>query len=418
MFDMILCLSNAIDLVSPAVVNHHKRVAYIASVLSAELGLPQEDQMEVTTAGALHDIGAFSLKERLDTLNFEMRSPHQHGEAGYLLLRKFSPFLKVAPLIRYHHVPWRDGKGSEFGGCPVPVGSHILHLADRVDVLTSKKTEVLTEVGRICERIEKESGRLFVPDLVRAFLNSAKKESFWLDIVFPSIGQVLARRIRAATIELDLGSLLEMAKLFSQIIDFRSRFTAVHSCGVAATAVVLAGFCGFSEEECQMMRIAGYLHDLGKLAVPLEILESPNRLGEDDFRVIKCHSFFTCRILEAIGGLDVITQWASFHHERLEGEGYPFHFRDDDLPLGSRIMSVADVFTAVTEDRPYRRGLAEAEAIEILQEMARVSKLDSKIVSILIQHFEEIDSIRTAAQVAAHQEYEEYSSARAKFTEN
>jgi HD-GYP domain-containing protein (c-di-GMP phosphodiesterase class II) len=386
-------------------------------MLSAELGLPQEEQIEVMIAGALHDIGALSLRERLDTLNFEVEHPHEHGEAGYLLLRTFEPFSKVATLVRHHHTAWEDGKGSIFGEHLVPMGSHLLHLADRVDVLTSKKEEVLGEAKSICERIAMESGRLFRPDLVRAFLNSAKKESFWLDIVFPSIGEVLARKTRAATIELDLGGLLGMAKLFSQIIDFRSRFTAVHSCGVAATAEVIGGYCGFSEEECQMMRVAGYLHDLGKLAVPSEILESPNRLGEDEFRIIKSHTFFTCRILETIRDLDVITSWASFHHERLGGKGYPFHYRDRELPLGSRIMSVADVFTALTEDRPYRRGLNPEEAMAIVNEMAEASTLDSSVVSVLRDHQDEINAIRGVAQGVAQSEYEQYSRARSNFAE-
>jgi HD-GYP domain-containing protein (c-di-GMP phosphodiesterase class II) len=415
MFDMILCLSNAIDLVSPAVANHHKRVAYIASVLSEEFAVSKDEQTDVMMAGALHDIGALSLRERLDTLNFEITSPHRHGEAGYLLLKTFRPFSRAAALIRYHHVPWNEGRGAEFRGNRVPTGSHILHLADRVEVLTGRDREVLGEVDGICERIEKESGKLFMPELVEVFLNSASKESFWLDIVFPSINQVLARRARAAAIELDTEGLLSLAKLFSQIIDFRSRFTAVHSSGVAATASSLAGFCGFSDEDCCSMSIAGYLHDLGKLSVPAEILESPARLGEEDFRIIKGHTFYTCRILETITDLDVITAWASFHHERLEGKGYPFHYKGKELSFGSRIMSVADVFTAITEDRPYRKGMTQEEAFKVLEEMTEASTLDSGIVSILKQHYDKINATRNTAQAAAYKEYEEYSRARSEF---
>jgi len=156
------------------------------------------------------------------------------------------------------------------------------------------------------------------------------------------------------------------------------------------------------------MRIAGYLHDLGKLAVPAEILESPSKLGEDDFRMIKHHSFYTCRILETINELDVINKWASFHHERLEGGGYPFHYGDKELSLGSRIMSVADVFTAITEDRPYRKGMKKEEALQVLQQMVETSKLDSDIVSTLKLHYNEINSVQMIAQSQASREYEEY----------
>jgi HD-GYP domain-containing protein (c-di-GMP phosphodiesterase class II) len=302
-------------------------------------------------------------------------------------------------------------------GKPVPEGSHLLHLADRVDILINRQQEVLGQVDEISKRIENESGIIFMPELVRAFMRLAKKESFWLDSIFPSINQILAKRARAAAIKLDLEGLLSLAKLFSRIIDFRSPFTAVHSSGVAASAEALARFCGFPEEQCRMMRVAGYLHDLGKLAVPAEILESPAKLGENDFRMIKRHSFYTCRILETISDLDVINQWASFHHERLEGEGYPFHYGDSELPLGSRIMSVADVFTAITEDRPYRKGMAKDEALMVLQQMGETSKLDSGIVSILKLHYDEINSLQASVQSLASREYEEYRRERSRLTE-
>ncbi len=409
LFDMILCLSSAMDLISPAVVDHHKHVAYIASALSAELGLTEEEQVQLLTAGALHDMGALSLQERLRILNFEVESPHKHAEAGYLLLKTFEPFSKIATMIRYHHVPWNRGQGSEFMGKQVPIGSHILHLSDRVDILIDRHKEVLGQVEEICKKIVSNSTIKFMPELVKAFLKLATKESFWFDTVFPSISQILARKASATTIELDLEGLLNLAKLFSRIIDFRSRFTAVHSSGVAASAEALAGFYGFSREECQMMRIAGCLHDLGKLAVPAEILESSAKLGEDEFRIIKSHTFYTRRILETISGLDAINAWASFHHERLKGQGYPFHYQDRELSLGSRIMSVADVFTAIAEDRPYRKGMRKEEALQVLEQMGETSKLDSGIVSTLRLHYEEIDSIRTVAQSAVSEEYEEYS---------
>jgi HD-GYP domain-containing protein (c-di-GMP phosphodiesterase class II) len=389
-------------------VDHHKHVAYIASALSTELGLTEKEETLLMMAGALHDTGALSLKERIDTLSFEMKSPHEHAEAGYLLLKTFEPFSRIATMIRYHHVPWNGGKGSEFMGKPVPVESHILHLADRVDILIDRQKEVLGQIEGICKVIENKSGIIFMPELVKAFMRLARKESFWLDTVFPSMNQILATRISNATMVLDLEGLLDLAKLFSRIIDFRSPFTAVHSSGVAASAETLAGYCGFSEQQCQMMRIAGYLHDLGKLAVPTEILESPSKLGEDDFRMIKHHSFYTCRILETISELDVINKWASFHHERLEGEGYPFHYGDKELSLGSRIMSVADVFTAITEDRPYRKGMRKEETLQVLQQMVETSKLDSDIVSTLKLHYNEINSVQMTDQSQASREYEEY----------
>lgn len=408
LFDMVMCLSDAMDLVSQVVVDHHKRVAYIALSMAAEMGLSTEEQNNLLWAGLLHDSGAFSLKEKLDLLQFEVENPYKHAKLGYLLFKGFEPFSKIAILIRYHHTRWDEGRGSEFRGDEVPMGSHILHLADRVAVFIRREKEVLGQVKGICERIEKNSGTMFVPELVDAFRSLSTKEYFWLDAVSPSISSILARRSGLVTIELDMVGLLDLAKLFCQIIDFRSRFTATHSSGVAATAETLSRLIGFSERECQMTRAAGYLHDLGKLAVPAEILEKPAKLTENEFNVIKSHTFYTYRILETISDLDVINAWASFHHERLDGKGYPFHHKGEDLSPGSRIMAVADVFTAITEGRPYRKGMSNDKALQVLQQMAQVSALDSDVVSTLRIHYDEVNSIRIAAQAAASKEYQEF----------
>jgi HD-GYP domain-containing protein (c-di-GMP phosphodiesterase class II) len=236
----------------------------------------------------------------------------------------------------------------------------------------------------------------------------APKEYFWLGVVSPSIDSILSNRVKLATIDLSIEDLLSLTKLFSHIIDFRSRFTATHSSGVAASAEALARFAGFSERECKMMRIAGYLHDLGKLAVPTEILEKPAKLTEEEFNVIRSHTFHTYRCLEPIGGLDLINTWASFHHERIDGTGYPFHHKGQDLSLGSRIMAVADVFTAITEDRPYRKGMTRDRALQLLRQMVENTALDSHIVSLLGLHFDEINSLRVAAQDVSFEEYQRF----------
>lgn len=157
-----------------------------------------------------------------------------------------------------------------------------------------------------------------------------------------------------------------------------------------------------------MMKIAGYLHNLGKLAVPLEILEKAAKLTEDEFNIIKSHTFYTCRILETISNLDVINTWASFYHERLDGKGYPFHHKGEDLSLGSRIMAVADVLTAVTEDRPHRKGMPSDGALQVLRQMAESSVLDSYVVSTLRLYYDEVNSVRIAARAAASKEYQEF----------
>ncbi len=407
-----MCLSSALDLVSPALVNHQKRVAYIALSIANEMGLPIEDQKNITLAGLLHDSGAISLRERLDTLQFEIKNPHQHAEMGYLLLKGFEPFSKAALLVRHHHVPWKEGAGAGFMGEPVALGSHILHLADRVEVSIREQQEILGQVKMICKRVENFSGKMFAPEVVNVFnhldTHLAAKEYFWLDATSPSVDTILHRQQDSTTISIGLEGLLSLANLFRQIIDFRSPFTATHTSGVAATAEALARLIDFSERECRMMKVAGYLHDLGKLSVPTEILEKPAKLTEAEFNIIRSHTYHTYSILETIPELDTINAWASFHHERLDGTGYPFHHTGQDLSLGSRIMAVADVFTAITEDRPYRKGMTSDEALQVLQKMAESSALDTSVVSVLGLHYDEVNSIRIAAQQASSKEYQEF----------
>ncbi|MCL5981514.1 MAG: HD domain-containing protein [Firmicutes bacterium] len=404
--DLIASLSRATDLVSPALANHHMRVAVVAFAIGKAVSLPAAQINDVVLAAALHDIGAFSLKEKTDALQFELENPHQHAEAGYRLLKGYKPFSRAADIVRFHHVPYKGGVDNEswFKNEKVQIGSHLLHLADRVAVLVGERQEVLDEASRICETIFAQSGKMFMPDLVEAFRNLADRESFWFDAASPP-NLVLPW---VPTIEVDMDELLALAELFSRVIDFRSRFTATHSSGVAASAERLAGLIGFSARECRMMRIAGYLHDLGKLAVPAEILEKPSGLTKAELNLIRGHTYHTHRILAPLAGLNEINTWASFHHERLDGNGYPFHHQGRDLPLGSRIMAVADVFTAIMEDRPYRKGMPEERAVQILQQMADEQALDPNIVSLLRFHFAGINASRREAQAKAAEKYQQF----------
>jgi len=390
------------------VVNHHKQVAYIAYSLGKELDLTTAERSQLVFAGALHDIGALSLKERLDALKFDNENLHMHAEAGYTLLKTFKPLANAASIIRHHHVLWEGGKGSQFKGRPVSIHSHILHLADRISVLFDPKQDISQQVGLIIEKIADQSDKMFIPDLVQAFRSLAVKEYFWLDLSSPSINSVLRRRVQTNNIDLNMDGLLNVACLFSQIIDFRSHFTSTHSSGVSACAKAIAHKVGFSYRECRLIRVAGYLHDLGKLAIPKEILEKPEKLTPAEFAIIKRHTYYTYRILESIVDINAISQWAAFHHERLDGNGYPFHLNSSEIPLGSRIMAVADVFTAITEDRPYRKGMKDCEVLKILQKMADDSALDSMIVSVVKSNFDDINSLRKEAELESANKYRNF----------
>jgi HD-GYP domain-containing protein (c-di-GMP phosphodiesterase class II) len=307
---------------------------------------------------------------------------------------------------------WDSGAGREFMGQEVPFSSHILHLSDRIAVLIDKKKEILGQAKRICRAIQKNSGSKFSPELVDVFRQVASREYFWLDLSSPSIQTILSQRLRSSRIGTVSRDMLGFSELFSRIIDFKSPFTATHSSGVAAGAEFLAEKAGFSRRECAAMRIAGYMHDLGKLAVPVEILDKPAHLSRNEYNVVRHHTFYTYRILEPIAPLQTINAWASFHHERLDGSGYPFHLKKKDLPLGSQVMAVADVFTALAEDRPYRKGMKRSGAVKILDGMSRDAALNGEIVAVLRTHYDELDAVRKRAQADARRKYREVDALR------
>ncbi|HYQ48466.1 MAG TPA: HD domain-containing phosphohydrolase [Thermodesulfovibrionales bacterium] len=412
LLDLIMCLSDAMDFIDPAIVDHHRQVAYIAYNIGTELGLPRSELKQLVLAGSLHDIGAFSLRERRDLMVFEVSDPHGHARNGYTLLRLFEPLSAIAPVVRFHHVSWGRGAGREFRGREVPLLSHIIHLSDRIAVLLDKKKEILGQVSGIIDTIRNKAGSMFKPELVDVFRQVAAKEYFWLDLSAPSMQMVLSQRMKAARISIDSGDMLGFSELFSRIIDFKSPFTTTHSSGVAACAEFLARKTGFAKSECTAMRIAGHMHDLGKLAVPVEILDKPARLSRKEYNVGRHHSFYTYRILQPVAPLQTINTWAALHHERLDGSGYPFHLKKKDLPLGSQIMAVADVFTALTEDRPYRSGMKQPGAMRILDTMSSQSALNREIIAVLRQHYDETDDLRRRAQSSARRKYRDISAER------
>ena len=212
-----------------------------------------------------------------------------------------------------------------------------------------------------------------------------------------------ARLFNIYTSEID--DIIDLTLIFSRIIDFRSRFTARHSAGVAKTAEKLARMAGFSAYECKMMLIAGYLHDLGKIAISDDILNKPSKLNEDEFNEIRAHTYYTFHLLEPVAQLKTIISWASYHHEKLDGTGYPFHIAGDSISLGARIMAVADVFTALTENRPYRQGMNFDNTKNVLSKMVANNALDRNIVNLLINNFHEINNIRENSQIEAGEQY-------------
>lgn len=153
-------------------------------------------------------------------------------------------------------------------------------------------------------------------------------------------------------------------------IDARHHLTAGHSHRVAKYTVGIAREMGLPKKEIEILRVAAFLHDYGKIGIPDSILAKPGKLTEEEYAQMKRHPALTKEILSKIylsDDYEGIPGLASTHHERLDGSGYPFGLKDGKIPLGGRIMAVADVFDAITTKRDYREGMPYPEALELLR---------------------------------------------------
>jgi HD-GYP domain-containing protein (c-di-GMP phosphodiesterase class II) len=153
-------------------------------------------------------------------------------------------------------------------------------------------------------------------------------------------------------------------------VDTKDRYTRRHSEDVVSYSLMIARELGMDEPSQQNVAIAALMHDVGKIGVPDAILRKPASLSDDEMCAIKQHPQMGAAIVGAVPGLENTLDAVLHHHERFDGKGYPFGLRGPETPLIARLMAVADAFSAMTTDRPYREGLGADRAIQILQDGA------------------------------------------------
>ena len=402
--NLVLSLSDAMDLASPLLIQHQQRTAFVVWEMGKAARLSIERLEKVFIAALLHDIGAFSLEEKISLRDFEIEKVEDHCIRGELLLNNI-PWLKdSAKIIRFHHKEWQHwGESIEN---PVVLESQLLFLADYLERAIKREYYILHQHEDIISKIESLSGSSLHPQVVDLFISVCHSEEFWLDLVSPRLYSLLLNEGPFRKIEIDYSDISIIAELFRNIIDFRSRFTSTHSSGVAASASMLAKIFGLTDAEIGLMEVAGNLHDLGKLAIPNSILDKPGSLTKEEMSVMKSHTYYTYLVINSIGGLKQIAEWAAYHHERLDGSGYPFHCVAAELSTGARIMMVADIFTALAEDRPYRKGMSKDGIVQIIKQFSDRSLLDTRIVNLLFENYNEIFPYVAEKQAVAREFYE------------
>ena len=383
---LVAACSYALDCVETELVHvtsrHAKRVAYMSVCVAEQLGICGKDLQDLAVYALLHDNALTQyIQEELHSNLTDMKEMPRigvHCSIGEENIQGFPFHTDVKNVILYHHEN-ADGSGP-FGkkSEEVPLFSRIIHLCDLLDQACCRKaftTETWEWAKDVLQRIR---GTMVDEECAEAL------ERIFSEEYFLSLGgnfeASLWNKVPRQKQELDFSQIKKLAGFFAKIVDYKSPFTSTHSIGVAERAEKLSRYMGFDEETVQKMYLAGALHDIGKVAIGNDILEKPDRLTDEEFDTMKHHASYTYRILSDIDDFDEIRDWAAFHHERLDGTGYPFGKSADELNECERIMACVDIYQALTESRPYKKGMTHEKAIGILEDMAQKGWLDKNIV--------------------------------------
>ncbi|HSW59182.1 MAG TPA: HD domain-containing phosphohydrolase [bacterium] len=404
--NLLLSLSEITDIANPEIAKHQQRTAFIAYEIAKCSNVDSEQIENIFTAALLHDIGAISVEEKAAIHNVNIRPSDYklHCVRGELILNKTPWLKKISKIVRHHHREWNECE--EDIDNPDVLASQIILLSDYIERLINRNVYILHQHKEIIEAIKEFSNDKFHEKVINSFLEASGREEFWLDLTSGKLYPVLLHLGPYRNVEIDLDGISLMSEVFRDIIDFKSPFTATHTTGVAASAEILSKFFGLTELDIKYMNIAGNLHDVGKLIIPNSILEKPDKLTAEEFAIIKSHTYYSYYIINTIEGLQRVAKWAAYHHEKLDGSGYPFRCKAEEIDAGARIMTAADIFTAISEDRPYRKGMDKENIYKVFKDLSDKKSLDPGIVELLFDNYNSVDQFVREKQYAAKEYYE------------
>jgi putative nucleotidyltransferase with HDIG domain len=269
-----------------------------------------------------------------------------------------------------------DGNGQPRGlrGEEIPLLARIVCLAQTAEIFHGEGGP-----GAACAIAARRSGEWFDPSLVSALLRCRDDASFWASLARADVSawEPEDRLLTADDAQLD-----RIATAFAGVIDVKSPWTYRHSDLVAMLAARIAAALGADEAEATDLRRAAMLHDIGKLAVSNRVLDKRGPLTAAEAAQVREHPLITARILERIPGFAHLAPLAASHHERLDGSGYPYGLRGENLTGPMRMLAVADVFEALTSARPYRPAMSVEAALATLRADAP-TRLDADAVEAL-----------------------------------
>ncbi len=384
--DVFYLLSVAQDLDEKEKYHHGLRVALMSEKIAAEV-LPEEKD-NLFFAGLLHDIAGLGSKNHIIhhpdlIVQMQDKSIFNHPYRGADFLRTFPAMFhgqhRIADYILQHH-EWYKGAGypRQLKGNDILLGARILRVADAFDIY-SRRVKEKEEISFKAPFPILETNGEVDPSLVKVLKGIIKDENFVRSYTFLSgtVSDYLANKeieFFASNIEID-----EVFQYIGCLIDLKLDSSSPgHSKGDVQYTVQIAQALQLSIDEINLIKRAAYLHDIGKLAIPVSILSKPAWLTEQEWAIVRKHAEVTTELLDGIPSLAKYS-FSGSHHERWDGKGYPKGMKAEEIHLGARIISVADALDAMTSQRPYRPVLTFKEALGELEKNAG-SQFDPKIV--------------------------------------
>jgi len=389
--EVIFSLSDALDFVGVDQNNHGKRVAYMAAECGKALNWDNERLDDLFLGAILHDCGVSNTAVHTRLTNFEGKNIANHCDKGAELLQKRPLLANLAEHVLYHHTPWTELLGLDLSET-VKLATNCIYMVDRVDILILNALQtnpnILASKEQIRRKIKAKAGRWFNYELVDIFMEISAPEAFWLSMdQAQESGYVLSWMEHCQTQDIDFQDLKDIILIFSYIVDAKSKYTLHHSDGVANLSRCLGELFNLSEQQCDKLELTGLLHDLGKLRVPDKIIDKPGKLTESEYCIVQRHSFDSYNILKNISGFEDIANWAAQHHERIDGSGYPYRNNECGLSIEAKIIAVADVLQALTQNRPYRKKFSPQNIVLELNKLAYAGKLDKEVVLMVKDNF-------------------------------